>query len=152
MGVWVLLAVALAVRTPLAQAQQAIPLRWAHVTYLTFETAYVDAGTAEGLRIGSRMDVVRGDSAIAVLTISFIATHRAACQILTRTDSVRVGDSVRFTPVLPLADSGSAAAASFRRFPRTASTGVRPTAAPARAVQAGLLAGAQDGGGAHSSQ
>jgi hypothetical protein len=45
------------------------------------------------------------------LTIDFIAQHRAACRIISRADSVRVGDSVRFTPVFPDSVSGAAAAA-----------------------------------------
>jgi hypothetical protein len=152
--VWRLLVLGVVLRSPVAQGQRPLPYRWAHVTYLTLETAYIDAGTAEGLRIGSRMDVVRGDSAIAVLTINFIAMHRAACQIVTRTDSVRVGDSVRFTPVFPSPDSAGAVAA-VRSAPVAESRVAQGAARGALRGQIGvdyLLVRPRDGSGAQLSQ
>jgi len=151
---WGLLVFGVVLRSPAAHGQQPLPYRWAHVTYLTFETAYVDAGTAEGLRIGSRMDVVRGGSRIAVLTINFIATHRAACLIVSRTDSVRVGDSARFTPLLPGADSGAAVAAVRSAPPAAARLGPRTVRGGLRG-QIGLdylLVRPRDGSGAQLSQ
>jgi hypothetical protein len=121
------------------------------VTYLSFETAYIDAGTAEGLHVGSRMDVVRGDRAIAVLAIKFIALHRAACQIVTRTDSIRVGDSVRFTPVLPGPDS-AAAVAAVRSAPVTEGRAARGRALRGQIGLDYLLVRPQDGSGAQLSQ
>ena len=148
---WGLLVLGVVLRSPAAHGQQPPPYRWAHVTYLTFETAYIDAGTAEGLHIGSRMDVVRGDSAITVLAVNFIAMHRAACQIVTRTDSLRVGDSVRFTPVLPGPDS-AAAVAAVRSAPATKGRAARGGALRGQIGLDYLLVRPQDGSGAQLSQ
>jgi hypothetical protein len=81
------------------------PRAWAHITYLTLSSAYVDAGTAEGLADGARLDVRRGDSTIAVLRAHFVATHKAVCEIVLATAPLAVGDSARFTPTGPTHDS-----------------------------------------------
>jgi hypothetical protein len=94
----------LAIASPAAgQGSAARPFRWAHVTYRTAVTAYLDAGRAEGLRGGdsSRVEIVRGDSTIALLRVAFLATHRAACDLAGVPTTLVVGDSVRFTPAAP---------------------------------------------------
>jgi len=97
---------------PAPGASQQAPgrvVRWAHVTYLTTASAYIDAGVAEGLRDTSRLEVTRGDSTVAVLAVTFLATHRAACDVSGITAALVVGDSVRFTAAAP--DSGAPVAA-----------------------------------------
>lgn len=99
---------ALAIASPAAgQGAAARPTRWAHVTYLTPASAYLDAGRAEGLRGGdsSHVEIVRGDSTIAVLRVAFLATHRAACDLTGVPTTLVVGDSVRFTPAAPAPDA-----------------------------------------------
>ena len=94
-----------------AAGQQAAPrVRWAHIAYLTTATAYLDAGRAEGLRDSSRVAVVRGDTTVAMLPITFLATHRAACDLTGITATLSVGDSVRFTPVADAVDSAAGVA------------------------------------------
>lgn len=148
---WALLAAGAVCAGRIAVAQQPAVYRWAHVTYVSFETIYIDAGTEDGLRLGSLVDVVRRDSAVAQLAISFISGHRAACSITTRTDTVRVGDSVRFTPVRETGDSvRTAAAAPSRRLdiaPRTTGGSLRGLIGLDY-----LLVRPQDGGGAQLSQ
>ncbi|HEX4629011.1 MAG TPA: hypothetical protein VH137_09500, partial [Gemmatimonadales bacterium] len=90
----------------------------AHITYLTGATAYLDAGSEEGLRDAARVTVVRGGASIAVLRVAFLASHRAACDIVSATTALVVGDSVRFV----------AAAAPPRD---TAVAARRPSALPA---------------------
>lgn len=85
--------------------------RWASVTYLTTASAYIDAGRAEGVTQGMRLEVVRGDTSVAVLRVAFLATHQAACDIVSATVTLAIGDSVRFTPVVPPPDSGGAGVA-----------------------------------------
>ncbi|HET7248831.1 MAG TPA: hypothetical protein VFI79_03230 [Gemmatimonadales bacterium] len=85
--------------------------RWASVTYLTTASAYIDAGRAEGVTQGMRLEVIRGDTSVAVLRVAFLATHQAACDIVSATGTLVVGDSVRFTPVVPPPDSGIAGVA-----------------------------------------
>jgi hypothetical protein len=137
-----------------ATGQQAVgrPIRWAHVTYLTTASAYIDAGRAEGLRDSSRVDVVRGDSTVAVLTVTFLATHQAACDVSGIAASLVVGDSVRYTPAPSLPDSGLAA------IKRPAPDGRSPTrqgpggAMRGRAGLYYLLIQSQDGSGARFTQ
>jgi hypothetical protein len=90
------------------QQPPAKSMRWAHVTYLTTASAYIDAGRAEGLRDNSRVEVVRGDSTVAVLAVTFLATHQAACDVSGIAASLVVGDSVRFTPAAHAPDSSVA--------------------------------------------
>jgi hypothetical protein len=97
---------------PHAAGQQRAPrVRWAHITYLTTATAYIDAGRADGLRDTSRVSVVRGDSTVAILPITFLATHRAACDLAGVTGALSVGDSVRFAAAADAVDSATAVAA-----------------------------------------
>ena len=130
------------------------PIRWAHVTYLTTASAYIDAGRAEGLRGGdsSRVEVVRGDSAVAVLAVTFLATHQAACDIRGIAVPLVVGDSVRFTPARPEPDS---AAAVVRRPPSDTSAPSRRPPGGGLRGRAGLyylLVQSRDGSGARFTQ
>jgi hypothetical protein len=83
---------------------------WAHVTYLTLSSAYVDAGTDDGLAEGSRLEVRRGDSTVAILRAHFVATHRASCDVDSATVTLAVGDSARFIPLARPPDSTAAVA------------------------------------------
>ncbi len=118
----------LAAIAPRLAGQQTVPrVRWAHVTYLTTATAYIDAGRADGLRDTSRVAVIRGDSTIAVLPITFLATHRAACDLAGVAAALSVGDSVRFTPVTDALDSATAVApVSLMPRPALPPAGWRP--------------------------
>lgn len=100
--------------------------RGAQVTFVSSSSAYVNAGKAEGLAEGSRVDVVRRGRSVAELKVSFLSTHQAACQIVSVTDSVVVGDSVRYVPVALPADSAAAIAAQLAR------PSVRPAAQRSR--------------------
>jgi hypothetical protein len=112
--------------TPLA-AQDSSAVRVAHITYLTPEAAYVDAGRLDGLREGARVTVLRAGASIATLTVSYLASHQASCRIDSTTASLAVGDLVRFIAVAPPADSTvlarAAAPAAPRRAPATALRG-----------------------------
>jgi hypothetical protein len=109
----------LAVPAPAASQQPpGRVVRWAHVTYLTTASAYIDAGVAEGLRDTSRVEVIRGDTTVAVLAVTFLATHRAACAISATTATLVVGDSVRFTAAAPAPDSTGPVAARLAAPPQ----------------------------------
>ncbi len=92
--------------------------RVAHVTYLTGVTAYLDAGRLDGLRDSGRVEVVRGAVTIAVLRVTFLSSHRAACDIVTSTAPVAVGDIARFIPVGAPRDSAAALPARAPTPPR----------------------------------
>ena len=78
----------------------AAPPRWAHVSYISGPSVYIDAGASDGLRPGSRLDVVRDTVVIAVLAVEYISSASAACTIVGSSGPpIAVGDSARFTPV-----------------------------------------------------
>lgn len=77
----------------------------ARVTFLTASSVYVSAGKADGLEVGSRVDVVHGGRAAAQLSVAFLSTHQASCRVVSRTDSVRVGDTVRFALATPVGEA-----------------------------------------------
>jgi len=78
----------------------AAPPRWAHVSYISGPSVYIDAGARDGLRQGSRLDVVRDTVVIAELAVEYISSSSAACTIVRSSGPpIAVGDSVRFTPV-----------------------------------------------------
>lgn len=104
------LAVGVVLAAP-AAAQDSTVWRTAHITYLTGESAYLDAGRLEGLREGARVDVLRGGVPIGVLKVAFLASHRASCDIVSASPALVVGDTVRFVPAAAPPDSGVAAGA-----------------------------------------
>ncbi len=72
--------------------------RLARVTFLTTASVYIDAGKAEGLEEGSRVDVLHGGSSVAELKVAFVSSHQASCQVVSKSATLAVGDSVRFIP------------------------------------------------------
>ena len=61
-------------------------------------TAYLDAGREDGLVEGQEVRVLRGGGQIALLRVTSLASHRAACGVDgTPTLPLAVGDSVEFT-------------------------------------------------------
>lgn len=72
---------------------------WARVTYISGQSAYIDAGSKDGLTEGAPLAAARSGEPIARLVVEFISTTRASCKIVSSTEQVAVGDSVRFTPV-----------------------------------------------------
>jgi hypothetical protein len=85
--------------------QPAAATRWAKVTYLTAASAYIDAGRADGVALGARVEVVRGGAPVAQLNVAFLATHQSACDIVSSATTLAVGDSVRYAPAVPPPDS-----------------------------------------------
>ena len=150
----VLAGATLAVTAPPVAAQQPAPrVHWAHISYLTTATAYIDAGRAEGLRDTSRVAVIRGDSTVAVLSITFLATHRAACDLAGVSTGLIVGDSVRFTPVTDALDSAAAIAAAAVPHAAPPPAGWRPNGGlRGRVGLYYLLIRPRDGSGAQFAQ
>jgi hypothetical protein len=70
----------------------------ARVTYLTGSSVYVDAGSADGIRLEDRLELLRDDAVIAVLVVKEVTTHRAACRIAEQQAEPAVGDIVRYVP------------------------------------------------------
>ena len=103
-----------------AAAQQAAAgrPRMARVTFLTTVSVYIDAGTSEGLAEGSRVDVLHGGTSVAELRVAFISSHQSSCQVVSKTATLAVGDSVRFTPIATPGNSDSSAALAARSVPK----------------------------------
>ena len=118
---------ALAVAAPAAGqqdgSQTAAPAtRVARVTYITTTSVYLDAGRLEGLGDSARVVVVRGGATIAELRVAALASHQAACDIVSAATNLVVGDVAQFVPlVLPAARDSSAVAARV-----TTRSGPRP--------------------------
>ncbi len=113
-AVWLLAFTSLA--APLA-AQDSAAVRTARITYLTDASAYLDAGRVDGLREGGRVEVVRGGAIVGTLRVTYLASHRASCDIVSTAAALAVGDIVRFVPAPPARDPSVAAGT-----PRTAPT------------------------------
>lgn len=102
---------------------------WAHVTYISGPSVYLDAGTRAGLREGSRLQVVRGSTVIAELVVAYVSSSRASCTVASSAAAVAVGDSARFTPVR---DAGPAPARVVASADSSARSRARRTARPIR--------------------
>lgn len=107
-------------------AQDTSATRVAHITYLTAQAVYFDAGRLDGLREGARVTVLRGGAPVATLTVAYLASHQASCNIDSATAPLVVGDVVRFTAAAPPRDSvASARTATAAPSHRSAATALR---------------------------
>lgn len=85
---------------------------WAHVSYISGTTIYLDAGSRDGLRQGSRLTVMRDTVVVAQLAVEYISSSSAASQVVgTAAQPVAVGDSARYTPAAPTAAEAAASSA-----------------------------------------
>ena len=109
------LSVALAAMIPasgaLAQAsggrQDSVPralpdttvVSWTRITYLSGPSVYLEVGSKDGVREGSRLQVVRAGDVVAELVAVYLSSNRTACTVSRSSATIVVGDSVRFAPV-----------------------------------------------------
>lgn len=89
-------------------------LAWATVTYLTGNSVYLDAGSKAGLVEGARVEVVRAGLVIAELSVAYISSNRSSCTIVRSTQTPAIGDSARFTAVVPRATAAATSAEATR--------------------------------------
>ena len=108
------------------------------VKYRSAANVYLDAGQAQGLRVGDRLEVVDA-TVVAELEVMYAAEQSASCKLLSEKRPVRPGDVARLTsrgpapPGLPAATAAAAApAAAAPAAPSTTSfTAASPAAQPA---------------------
>lgn len=81
-------------QTPTSQS----PFAWARITYLSGASAYLEAGTKDGIREGTKLEVIRGGATIANLVAEFVSSTRASCKVESSSMAIAVGDSVRYIP------------------------------------------------------
>lgn len=105
---------------------------WARITYLSGASAYIEAGTKDGIREGTKLQVIRGGASIASLVAEFVSTTRASCKVDTASMPLAIGDSVRYVPAR--ADTGATSAG-------TTNAGVTIAPSRARASSATALRG-----------
>lgn len=92
-------------------ARAATATATAPVSYLAGGSVYVDAGAAEGLKVGDTLSVARDGRAIARVVVTFASSHRAACDTVWTKDTIAIGDRVAYTPAAPAVPDSSAAGA-----------------------------------------
>jgi hypothetical protein len=73
------------------------------VRYRTENTIYINAGTAAGVTVGDRFEVVRAGNVIATIEVQFAAEQSASARIVTESTPIQAGDAVRRigAPVAP---------------------------------------------------
>ena len=65
------------------------------VRYRTANTIYITAGTAAGVAVGDRFEVLRAGNVIATIEIQFAAEQSASARIINESTPIQAGDTVR---------------------------------------------------------
>ncbi len=65
------------------------------VRYRSQNNVYLDTGTAAGVNVGDRFEVLRGNNVIATVEVIYAAERSASCRIVSEATPVREGDRVR---------------------------------------------------------
>jgi len=90
----------------------------ARITYLMGTTVYLDAGREDGLVEGHEIRVTRAGQQIALLRVTSLASHRAACALNGEPAApLAVGDTVVFTPVRSVVARADSLATPTTRAP-----------------------------------
>jgi hypothetical protein len=84
----------------LPSTASAAPAR-AKIRFVSAKRAYLDAGTVEGLRVGSAIKILRKERTVGGCSVDQVGDHLASCP----TAAARVGDQVAFDRVAPSAQS-----------------------------------------------
>jgi hypothetical protein len=101
----------LGAQTPPARPRADSTTAWAHVTYISGPTVYLDAGTRGGLKQDVHLTVLRDTVFVAELAVQYVSSSSAACTIVRASaGGVAVGDSARYVPVATPVAATSAAA------------------------------------------
>ncbi|HYK04873.1 MAG TPA: hypothetical protein VE974_24175 [Thermoanaerobaculia bacterium] len=80
------------------------------VRYRTENTIYINAGSASGVTVGDRFEVLRAGNVIATIEVQFAAEQSASARILSESTPIQAGDTVRRigAPVTPQAQPAPA--------------------------------------------
>ena len=96
-------------------ASAATIARTTRVSYLSGASVYIEAGRLDGLATGDTVTVTRETRSIARLIVTVVSGHHAACDTLVTTDTLRVGDPVRYLAralAVPVSDAAADSAAA----------------------------------------
>lgn len=66
------------------------------ISYITGATVYLESGREDGLMEGDTLSVRRGDTEIGLVKVTFLSSHRAACDTLKVSSELKIGDVIRF--------------------------------------------------------
>ncbi|MFN8091779.1 MAG: hypothetical protein U0599_06055 [Vicinamibacteria bacterium] len=132
-GVLAVLALALAPGAAFAAAPAETTAPAYRVKYRSATNVYLDAGRAQGLREGDRVEVVDKAGPIAELEIVYVAERSASCRVLSEKRPVRPGDAARLAsraPATETAATAPTAGPSTPASPAPSAPDVAPAAAP----------------------
>lgn len=68
-----------------------------HIKYKSSGHVYIDGGTADGLKSGDSLQVIRDNVLIANLEISYTAEHSSSCRVVGQSADIQAGDPVSAT-------------------------------------------------------
>jgi hypothetical protein len=81
-----------------AAAGQTGAYKFARVAAVGDGAVTIDAGSADGVRQWTRLEIVRGGRAVAILKVATLADRQTTCAITSRPVPLRVGDYARYLP------------------------------------------------------
>ena len=99
-----------------AVAQDTTAAITANISSITGGAFYVNAGRADGLVEGMEVSVIRKDSVVSTLRVTFVSSHQASCEVVRGANDVLIGETVRFYPLLMTTAFAGAARKKPRRL------------------------------------
>jgi hypothetical protein len=117
------------------------------VRYRSAANVYLDAGRAQGLEVGDRLEVVAGQATVAELEVVYVAEQSASCKVVSETRPVRAGDvaalrarvsspaSSPTTPSAPPPPAGASPAAAAAVSPESPAAGRASVRGPRNRVR-----------------
>ena len=64
------------------------------VKYLSTENVYINAGKAEGVRVGNKYAIIQDNNRIAEIEVVYAADHSASCKIMSSNAQIQIGDKL----------------------------------------------------------
>jgi hypothetical protein len=65
------------------------------VRYRSADTVYLTSGSAEGVAVGDRYEIVRKDAVIATVEVIFVAERSASAKVISESTPIAAGDAAR---------------------------------------------------------
>ena len=99
------------------------------VRYRSTDTVYLDGGRSAGLAEGDRLEVLEGETVVAVVEVTYLAEQSASCKLVSEVGTVKAGQAVR--PLKPAVVPAPTASP----LPPTTPASPEPGPAPARTAK-----------------
>ena len=65
------------------------------VRYRSADTVYLTVGSADGVAVGDRFEILRKDAVIATVEVIFVAERSASAKVISETTTIAAGDAAR---------------------------------------------------------